>query len=588
MSRRPVRGVLMAVVASLVLAGCASVPTSGSVESVSEPRSDDSGGGVPAIDPQPPVAGSSPAEVVRGFLDALQASPVSTTVARRYLTPAARAGWRPEQGTIVYDGRVEPADDASGVVAVRLVGADRFDSLGRWRGPLGASASDVRLRVVESEGEYRIANPPNALVVSRSWFAARYTPASLYFFDPGGRVLVPEPVYAPVGDARAGALVRGLLAGPSAATADVERSYLPAGLQVALSVPVSDDGRATVSLKGRPATLTQQQAALLFAQIAWTLRQDRSITSVSVSIDGVPVRGDESGDSRPVDDAAGFDATTTASSVLYGVRGGLLVSGGRDGLDAVDGPFGSVRLLRSAAVEASSAQAAGVSLDGTRLLLGPVSLGTRARIRTLLEGAGDLTTPAWDGQGRLWVADRSRPGRLLVDRTRGEEQPTPVTVPGLGDARIERVLVSRDGTRLVMLTRERVGGVTRDALRVARVVLSPGGRLLRILPARSLSLPSVAGGSALLDVAWAGPITLAVLVPQSPGVARVVSVGVDGSPPGPEAPESAVTGGRALVGSTDAARSIFAVGGSGLVELGGSVGGPRLPTAGVRSLSYGG
>lgn len=586
MSRRT--GVAGVLVLAALLAGCASVPTSGPVETATETRTTDTAAGVPAIDPQPPVAGASPAEVVRGFLDALQASPVSTSVAGRYLTSSARSRWRPERSTIVYDGRVEPADDASGVVTVRLVGADRFDTLGRWRGPLSAAAAGLRLRVVEADGEYRIANPPDALVVSRSWFAARYTPASLYFFDPGGRVLVPEPVYAPIGQARAGALVRGLLAGPSPATADVERSYLPSGLQVALSVPVSDDGRATVSLKGKPATPSQQQAALLFAQIAWTLRQDRSITSVSVSIDGVPVRGDDGSDARPVDDAAGFDAADAASSTLYGVRGGLLVSGGRTGLDPVDGPFGTMRLLRSAAVEASAAQAAGVSLDGTRLLLGPVSLGTRSKIRTVLTAAGDLTTPAWDGQGRLWVADRSRPARILVDRTRDDERLTPVVVPGLGRARVQRLLVSRDGTRLVLLTRERIGGVTRDSLRVARVVLSPGGRLLRVLPARLLSLPATASSTSLLDVAWAGPITLAVLTAESPGVARVVSIGVDGSPPGGQAPESAVTGGRALVGSPDAARSIFAVGGSSLVELGGAAGGPRLPTAGVSSLSYGG
>ena len=49
-------------------------------------------------------------------------------------------------------------------------------------------------------GEWRIAEAPDALIVPETWFEQRFRQVSLYFFDPSAQILVPEPVFVPRGD----------------------------------------------------------------------------------------------------------------------------------------------------------------------------------------------------------------------------------------------------------------------------------------------------------------------------------------------------------------------------------------------------
>ncbi len=51
--------------------------------------------------------------------------------------------------------------------------------------------------MVPEDGEFRIAGPPDALIVPQSWYAQRFRQVSLYFFDPTSQVLVPDPVFVP-------------------------------------------------------------------------------------------------------------------------------------------------------------------------------------------------------------------------------------------------------------------------------------------------------------------------------------------------------------------------------------------------------
>ncbi|MBZ5734202.1 LpqB family beta-propeller domain-containing protein [Nocardioides sp. TRM66260-LWL] len=621
LARSLARPLGLVLVLPLALAGCVEVPVAGPVQEIDSAQQSVRADGVPAIDPQPPVGGASPTEIVRGFLDALQASPVSTTIAGRYLTASARSAWRPERSTIVYDDRSDPLDasGATSAVAVRLVGAERFDARGRWRGAVSSAASLLRFRVVVEGGEYRIDDPPDALVVSRTWFTARYTPASLYYVAPTGRALVPEPVYAPSGPGRAGALVRALLAGPPADVRGVERSALPSDLRLALSVPVDSDGRAVVSLRGRLGDPEPEEASLMLAQIGWTLRQDPAVSSVAVTVDGEPLRDAQGRDAVPVSELGALDPSRTGPDpTLYGVRAGRLVARRGDELLPVDGPLGRAPgRLASVAVDASGSQAAGVTADGRRLLVGPVSLGSDVGVRVVGRGSA-LLRPGWDAAGRLWTADAAT-GRLLVatsGATAGVLRPvvtlgarTPAGLPA--GTRLRRLLVSPDGTRLVLLTGERVGARTVDRVRVARILLSPGGRVLGVrpavaLPASSLAVatsalaagtggagprlttgdPAGVPGDRLLDVAWSLD-GLAVLVGEGGGAAAVLQVGVDGSPIGSRTPTT-VTGATGLVGSSAPGRLRYAAVGDELVGLDGGGPTPRLSVSGVSSLGYAG
>ena len=106
-------------------------------------------------------------------------------------------------------------------------------------------------------------------------------------------MLVPEPIFVPRGRQFASTLVNGLLAGPSPELADTELNFLPAQLR-SLSVPVSASGVAQVELTSDTATddpmPATTEAELLVSQLAWTLRQDPTISRFSVTIGGRPVQ----------------------------------------------------------------------------------------------------------------------------------------------------------------------------------------------------------------------------------------------------------------------------------------------------------
>ena len=155
-----------------------------------------------------------------------------------------------------------------------------------------------------------------------------------------------EPVYVGDDSTFASSLVSGLLRGPGRALRGVVTSQLPSGLQVDLSVPVTD-GTAAISLTGEASAFSPADTDELFAQLAWTLRQDPDVDAFTLDIDGRAVRSGEGETVIPVEvgdrlDPAGFQTDT----LLYGLRDGRLMSGTPGALDPVDGVLGRVALGR--------------------------------------------------------------------------------------------------------------------------------------------------------------------------------------------------------------------------------------------------
>ena len=286
-SLRRLLGLLLAVLLTCSLTACVGLPDDGPVveaqTSGSGTRSD-----AMAINPLGPQPGQSPSEVVKGFLDAMQATPIRTDVAREFLAEPAKDVWNPE-ATVIYDAASlpRPSPEGGDLVDVKLTGANRIDERGSWQGAV--SDDDLRFKVVPEDGEFRIAGPPDALIVPQSWYAQRFRQVSLYFFDPTSQVLVPDPVFVPRNADLPSTLVQRLIAGPAPEVAEYSRNLLPAGADPEISVPVSDDGLATVDIGGDVAMPGLLDSGLLVAQLAWTLRQVPSVRSLSVSVDGEPV-----------------------------------------------------------------------------------------------------------------------------------------------------------------------------------------------------------------------------------------------------------------------------------------------------------
>ena len=591
MTRRTPLLLAGALLSSVLLAGCVSLPDSGPVVEVEEQTGAAADtGGAAAIDARPPQEGQSAAEVVKGFLDAMQAWPTELATAKEFLSAEARATWNP-QGTIVYEDALPPAG-GGGRVEVRLGGASRLDARGGWQGELAPEESSLSFGLVTEEGEYRIAALPSALVVPETWFEQRYRQVSLYFPDPSGQVLVPEPVFVGDDSTFASSLVSGLLRGPGPALRGVVTSQLPSGLKVDLSVPVTD-GTAAISLTGEASAFSPGDTDELFAQLAWTLRQDPDVDAFTLDIDGRPVRT-AAGETRiPVEvgdrlDPAGFQT----DSLLYGLREGLLVSGTPGSFDPVDGVLGRVALgVRSIAVDLTGAEVAAVSEGGGTLYAAPLTDGLPSSaageddpglddVRTLLAGT-DLLPPAWDLHGRLWVVDRTATG-ALVSWYAGDRGGA-LEVPGVTGEQVTDLLVSRDGSRLVAVVR----GPRADSLRVARILTDEEGMVVGVTRARALVLDDDPSRR-IRDVAWTSTTNLAVLNRLTGVTAKVVTVGVDGSPGGLGGITTTLSGARALVGSPAPGAGVYAVTDTGLADLGATVRGPRVLDEGVTYVDFAG
>ncbi len=557
--RRAVARGFVAGVALLTVAGCVRMPASGPVV---ETRTD-ANAQVDSpiyINPRPPQSGDSPTAVVRGFLDAMTATPIVTTVARKFLTPDAAAAWHPERATLAYGDASTPQGGA--VVSVRLSDANRLDARGTWRGPLRRGRDTLHFPMVFTDADqWRIARVPDALIVPQPWFAQRFRQVSLYFFDPTARILVPEPVYVPRGQQQATTLIKALLQGPGAGMGQVMRSFIPPGLDVGLSVPVSADGVADIALRGDAGQPTPQAIELMLAQFAWTLRQEPSIRALRVSMGGQQLQLPGGVSEVSVDEGTQFDpAGAQASPALFGLRHGRLVTGPPEALQTVSGPLGGTDYgLGSVAVNLTGDVAAGVSGNGSSVLRAPVR--GPGPVRQVLSGAADLLPPAWDAADRLWLVDGGR-GRARISYVEGTRS-TVLAVPGISGRDVTGFLVSRDGSRLVASLR----GADGDRLVVSRVRHDGMGRVTGAGRAHPIS-EGAGDPHRIRDIAWASPTSVAVLSVLTDELSQVRTVSVDGSPPGIDALSTTLRGQvQGLAGSPAPAESLYAVTRTSLLDL---------------------
>ena len=91
---RRLAGPLLVIAAALVLSSCVRLPTTGPVV-VEKGNGQATTVQGPFTHPPPPHAGDSPQEIVKGFLNAMTATPIQIPVAKKFLTRQAQSDWRP-------------------------------------------------------------------------------------------------------------------------------------------------------------------------------------------------------------------------------------------------------------------------------------------------------------------------------------------------------------------------------------------------------------------------------------------------------------------------------------------------------------
>ena len=571
----------LALCGAVLMSGCVRMPSEGPVTDVRADATDVSTPGI-SFDPKPPQKGESPTEIVLHFLEAMKATPIDASVARKFLSTEAQVRWKPEHSIVTYSDLGSPTGELQ--VELPLMGLEEYDVRGAWQ--TSRVQERMRFGMTVEGGEWRIESLPDALIVPETWFQDRYRRVSLYFFDPTAQILVPEPVFVPEGDQLASSMVRGLL---DDATDDprITRTSVPPGFKSG-PVPLTSDGIADVSLLGEPSVVDDTARDLILAQLVWTLRQEDRIQAVRLAI-GEDEQGSfaEAPEFKlyggPGFDPNKFDPTgARASGDLFGLVDGRVVRGSITSLAPTSGPLGTQRFgISSIGVNLSGDRVAGISGDGGAVLVAPVD--GEGTVKEVASGARNLLPPAWDSADRIWLTDRAR-GGAVVSFVRADQPPRAIEVPGVTGRDVRHLLVSRDGSRLVAVVRTPKG----DRVVASRILRNASGGVLRATRGVVLDFEPAAATTVIRDIGWRSPTTISVLTDIAEDLSRVETISVDGSPRelSLQGASSLRGGTRELVSSPVEGAEVFALARDAVSDLTAPERPLDGPVEGLSSLTY--
>ncbi|MFF8399332.1 LpqB family beta-propeller domain-containing protein [Streptomyces sp. NPDC016172] len=580
--RRHARVMAYAACGVLVLAGCASMPDSGDLRGVESTPRQETQVRVFAV---PPGEDAPPSEIVQGFLEALTSDDPHYKTARQYLTGEAAKTWRPEaSATVLTDGpgakpEAGGGGEDTGEISYMLTGTKvaTVDAQQAYAPATGAYGRSVHL-TQDDERQWRIDSLPQGVVMGESDFQRNYMSVSKYYFasntvaagSNAPSTAVADPVYVRRRVEPMTQMVSTLLNGPTRWLGPVVRSSFPTGTALAKdagALTPDDRNKLTVPLNDKAAGIGTNRCQEMAAQILFTLR------NLSPAVDEVELRADGAELCSLTQGAA--DAVASRSSArhpdyLYFVDGKhrlVRIPAGSSGTepDPAPGALGDGdTALRSAAVSRDEHTAAGVSLDGKSLYVGSlVSGGSLGEPVLRSQGGAEkdrLTTPSWDADDGLWVADRDpdHPRLLLFEEGKGD--PVQVRMPHL-DGRIQSVRVAADGVRIALVVEK--GGKKTLLIGLIERDEKPGAKpAVRVVELRSAT-PEL---EQVTTMSWAGDSRLVVVGREHGGVEQMRYVQVDGSTPDVPAP-AALTGVKEVTAAEDDQLPLVAYSVDGIVRL---------------------
>jgi hypothetical protein len=497
-------GAAALVVATLVLSGCAQIPTSGPVKSGGDPRLAQADNRVRSIG-RPPRPGDSQTAVVEGFLASSADFRNDHAVAREYLTPTAAQSWRPQTGTVVYEPTASPpivvdSDDLS----VEYGERGQINEDGSFTSVTPDTTVTRSFHLTKVDGEWRISALQNGLLLSSSDVDDAYHRVALYFVAPSGTTVVPDLVFLPELPGLTTKVVARLLRGPAADLQGAVTTAFPDGTALDVNAVSVSNGLATVQLNSAARQANDEARVQMSAQIVYTLKQFPDITRVRIKAGGqdLGVTGgvEQSVTLWPLFDP---DYLTTNEPSAYYSHGGAIGTFGKNGFNAVRGSGGrGVPPLQTPAVSLDLQRLAAVGNHGRTVYVGPMAVN--ATMRPRISGK-DLSQPSWDRGQNLWVVNRAT-GELwyLAD---GAQDAQVVALPrdptGLS---LTGVSVGRDGARVALIF-----GTGREAiLKVAaiqRIETVDGSERVGIIDMHE-PRPDLRG---VRNATWADATTIAVL-----------------------------------------------------------------------------
>jgi Lipoprotein LpqB beta-propeller domain/Sporulation and spore germination len=524
------RNLLVVLGSAALVAGCASVPTSGPIRSGSQAGLDNGQQGV-VVEAQEPRQNADQLPIVNGFLEAMSDSR-AFDVARQYMTAEAAARWKPEAKISVYDQTSTKAVtrrvDGTIGLAAPLIGT--IDRRGSWTPAVKGKSLQFVFKLTKVSGQWRIANVPDGVFLAKNQLETNIQPRNLYFLSPARDMLVPDPVYLPINwpvGRTATLLVQELLKGPTSRLGNGVGTAAPPGTQVNVSVLV-DSAVATVALSDAAANLGSNERELLAAQIAWTLAPVTS--AVRITVNGAPLTEDGS-EYRSFTDFSRFDPTAPGSQKqLYLVRGGKIqLVFGLDGSQEI-----ATQALNDSLLYGYTARSFAVNLRGDFGAI-TTSFGGRnwvvyARLipkdttekedRILTEGA--VLRPSFDWQGNLWIVDRATSARPRL-RVRAPDGKLLDVVTDFQGAVPTGFRIAPDGVRALLVMKRGTTTFVQTA-----TIAAGDDKRLALTRFRPLQLPL----EDISDASWYKADELLVVGASGQGQNRQPwEVNVDGSQP---------------------------------------------------------
>src|ERR1700723_3205295 len=369
---------------AVLLAGCAGGPSAAAAQAIGTVER-------PAPSNLPkPTPGMDPDVLLREFLKATADPANRHLAARQFLTQSASNAWDDAGSALLIDHVVfvetRAAERVSATMRADMLGT--LTDLGVFETAEGVLPDPGPIELVKTSGGWRIDRLPNGVFLDWQQFQATYKRNTLYFSDPTGKTVVPDPRYVAVSDRDqlATELVSKLITGPRPEMAKSVHNMLAPPVRLRGPVTRADGGKSGVGhgYAGVRVDLELLNIAdphsrqLLAAQIIWTLARADIKGPYVIKADGAAL-DERFADGWNTTDVAATDPGVAegAAAGVHALIGGRLVSLNGQRSDPVPGAFGRTTDQTSATLSRHGHQMASVG--------------------TVRPGAPDMASSLWIG-----------------------------------------------------------------------------------------------------------------------------------------------------------------------------------------------
>ena len=490
---------LALVIALALLSGCASLPSNLNVEVGPELSTPDQQE-LSFYSPASPLPGASPSEIVLGFLSAGTGPQNDYQVAREYLTDGFASRWRPGDQTLIRVGAydLQSASDAVQVVNV-LVGA-KVNEDGSYEN-ISPTATNLRFRLAQEQGEWRISSAPNLTIVTVPVFEVVFSQFPIYFLDSSGSQLVPDVRWFPKRSSTPTQLVNALLNGPASWLSESVLSAIPAGTKLQVNAVLVQEGKALVDLDATALAADNRQRGLLLTQLRSTLLQLPGVVDVAVLIAGAEQRI-TAAEIPAIPASATFALTGGGITRLSGSEAGPVL-GTEDLLSTLNPARLAVGAEGQQLVVATSSGVYRLNQEGDNF--------TRSRISST-NLVADLQTDLF---GQTWVFRGSIASSIeVIDRSNNS-----IEIPLPFSGSVVSAAVSPEGARLAVLVSD-----SGQSIRIFGIVRNQQGTPIR-LTGNLVVEPEAAG---VASISWQQSTVLRMLAKTVSGAGSIYDYPISG------------------------------------------------------------